>query len=57
MKLKGTWTKEVQRDVRVLKLQNKSYNRETDLLSKEMIIELTDTATINKLKAKGFKNE
>lgn len=55
MKLKGTWTKQANADVLALRLANKYYSRETDLLSKEMTIELTDIATITKLKARGFK--
>lgn len=54
MKLKGTWTKQANADILALRLANKYYYRETDVLSKEMRIELSDTATINKLKALGF---
>lgn len=54
MILKGTWTKQANVDVKSLRDRGITYRRETEVLSKDMTIELTDTATINKLKARGF---
>ena len=54
MRLKGIWTKQINDDIMKLRLGKKPYKRETEVLSKEMIIELTDIITTNKLKTSGF---